>query len=98
MKAEAVLGGEPTEDVAWWFEEKASRRRGGETFYSLLRQSSPAYEKCMEHQSGTQLFAWLRGPKRRMQPSLTHKHSRRSRGTMEAETQQEDERSEEEGR
>lgn len=27
-----------------------------------------------------------------MQPSLTHKHSRRSRGTMEAEEQQEDER------
>lgn len=66
-------------------------REGRETFYSLLRQSSPAYEKCMEQQSGTQLFAWLRGLERRMQPSSTHKHSRRSRGTIEAEEQQEDE-------
>ncbi len=29
------------------------------------------YEKCMGHQSGTQLFAWLKGLKQCVQASLT---------------------------
>lgn len=94
VKVEGVRRGEQTEDAVSWFGEKARRRRGkgdgGETFYSWLRQPSPAYEKCMEHQSETQLFAWLRGLERRMQLSLTHEHSGRSRGTIEAAEQQED--------
>lgn len=51
--------------------EEGGGGRGRETFYSLLRQSSSAMKNAWKHQSGTQLFAWLRGLKQRMQPSLT---------------------------
>lgn len=43
----------------------------GDNFLLIAQTVKLGYEKCMEHQSGTQLFAWLRGLKQRMQPSLT---------------------------
>lgn len=39
MKAEGVLGGEPTEDVAWWFEEKARMGIRGEKLFTHCSDS-----------------------------------------------------------
>lgn len=51
--------------------EEGGGGRGGGNFLLIAQTVKLGYEKCMEHQSGTQLFAWLRGLKQRMQPSLT---------------------------
>lgn len=52
-------------------DEKKEGGKGKKLFLLVAHSVKPQYEKCMGHQSGTQLFAWLRGLKQCVQASLT---------------------------